>query len=123
MLYHRTALILERQEFSRQALRDIMRQCGIAIVAEARNTDDGLARFERFLPDIVVLDVSAPGTDDAVLLIPRMIKLHPDTHVFATGSMSENERLMEALTRGARDFWIKPFKSRSVRLSLEQHAA
>jgi two-component system, chemotaxis family, chemotaxis protein CheY len=121
MFFNRTAMVCDDHSADREQLREILRFSGCTVIANARNTDDTLARFEKFDPDIVIIDVNLLGTLDALVAIQRMWRLKPETTILATGTASQSASVMEALTMGASDFMLKPFQQRAVRNCLERN--
>jgi two-component system, chemotaxis family, chemotaxis protein CheY len=121
MFFNRTAMLCEDHAADREQLREILRYSGCTVVSEARNTDDALARFEKHEPDLVIIDVNLLGTMDALVVIQRIWRLKPDTTILATGTASQSDAVMEALTMGAADFVLKPFHQRAVRSCLERN--
>lgn len=116
----RTVLLADDQSSVRNELREILRQCHYTIVGEAANTDDALQKFETLRPDAVIMDVTLPGTLDALVAIDRMRRLDASAAILATGSASQNMIVMEALSMGAADFFLKPFKRRAVEDCLQR---
>lgn len=120
MFFHHTVLLADDQSACREELREIVRHFGMSVVAEASNTDDALARFEKLDPDVVVIDVTLLGSMDALVAIKQMRRLNPQAQIYATGAASQASIVMESLTMGAVDFILKPFKLRAVRSALER---
>ena len=121
MFLNRTALVADDQPVLRQELEDMLHHAGMTIVGEASNTDDVLERFDRLRPDVVVIDVTLPGTLDALVAIQRMTRMEPQTTVFATAMASQNRVVMEALTMGAVDFFLKPFQRSTIHSTLQRN--
>lgn len=117
----RSVLLCDDQASCREALRELLYPTGLQVVGEASNTDDALDRFERLMPDLVIMDVSLLGTWDSMVAIRRMVRYHSLTTVLVTGMASQTEQLMEALTMGAADFFFKPFHARSFKDCLERN--
>lgn len=106
---------------ARQTLREIFREGHCTVVGASGDTDELLRSFERHTPDVVVIDVMLTGTLDALLAIDRMRRSRASVTIFATGSTSQNGVLMEALSMGAVDFFLKPFRPQAVRNCLERN--
>ena len=122
MLYiNRQVLIADDQSPPRQELREFLRHTGCAVVAECRSTDDVLMKFESLRPDVVIIDVTLLGTIDALVAIKRMKQADPSCSIFATAPTSQQGLLMEAMTMGAMDFMLKPFRQHSVHACLERN--
>jgi two-component system, chemotaxis family, chemotaxis protein CheY len=120
MLINRTLLIGDDSSTQRMELHEILRHQGMSLVGQASNTDELLMKFEELLPDVVVLDVTLLGSTDALVAIRTMRRRHPPVAIFATGSPSQQSVIMEALSMGAVDFFLKPFRSASIKTSLQQ---
>lgn len=117
----RTVLIADDQSTPRDELREILRRAGYTVVADSRSTDDTLEKFERYQPDAVIIDVALPGTLDALVAIQRMHRANLSVAIFVTGTASQNNILMESLSMGALDFFLKPFQQGSVKLCLQRN--
>lgn len=120
MFFNRTVLLADDQSACREQLREILRHLGVVVAGEASNTDDTLAKFEKFSPDVVIIDVTLPGSLDALVAIKQLGRMNPLVSIFATGTASQNTIVMEALSMGAADFILKPLNHRSVRSALER---
>jgi two-component system chemotaxis response regulator CheY len=121
MFINRSVLLADDQSTVRADLHEILRRTGCTVVAETGNTDDTLDRFDRLRPDIVIIDVTLPGTYDALVTIQRMARMSPASAIFATGMASQSAVVMEALSMGAVDFFLKPFQQGTIRLSLQRN--
>ena len=121
MFVTQTVLLADAHNGSREEMHQILRASGFMVAGIAKNTDDAFAQFERLQPDAVIIDVGLLGTTDPLLTIKQMRRRAPDCAVFAVGAHSQGPLLMEALTMGAADFFMKPFQRRAVRDSLSQN--
>ncbi|MFN3648337.1 MAG: response regulator transcription factor [Armatimonadota bacterium] len=121
MLFHRTFLLLDDHSGSREELRGIIRHAGATILGTAGTTDEALERVAQLRPDAVVIDVNLPGTYDPIVTIQRMRRLVPELTVFCTGSASQSAVMMEALSMGASDFFLKPLQQRTVSDCLQRN--
>lgn len=118
---NRNVLIADDQSPPRHQLRELLRHTDCTIVGECRSTDDALMKFESLQPDVVIIDVTLLGTVDALIAIKRMCQSNPSVTVFATANASQQGVLMEAMTMGAVDFLLKPFKAHTVHAALERN--
>jgi two-component system chemotaxis response regulator CheY len=121
MFSNRTVMLADDQAACREQLREIFRHMGCMVVAESRNTDDALAKFEKYEPEVVIMDVTLLGSLDSLVAIRQMWRKNPQVTILATGSASQSAIVMEALSMGAVDFFLKPFNLRSVRTCLERN--
>jgi DNA-binding response OmpR family regulator len=102
-------LIVDDDAFIRRPLEFILREEGFAPVT-AVNGEDGLAKLEGELPDLIVLDVMMPGMDGftvcrRVRTDPRFASI-PVILLTAKGQESDRERGFAA---GATEFMSKPY--------------
>lgn len=119
--FTRSALICDDQSHIRGELKEVLRLVGYTQVTEASNTDDALARWEKFEPDLGIVDVTLLGSLDALVTVRLMCQKRPQAKVLVTGTASQNALVMEALTMGAADFILKPLNPRAVRACLEHN--
>lgn len=118
---NRNVLIADDQSPPRHQLRELLRHTACNIVGETRSTDETLLKFESLQPDVVIIDVTLLGTVDALIAIKRMYQSNPSVTIFATANASQQALLMEAMTMGAVEFLLKPFKAHSVHAALERN--
>lgn len=106
-------LIVDDNDLMRTLLRGILRGEEYEIVGEAKNGLQAVDAVQRYLPDIVCLDVMMPEMDGIEAL--QVIKeAKPETVVvMITGSPSK-ENVQESIQGGAAGFIIKPFNSAKV---------
>ena len=77
------------------------------IVAEAANSHDAQLQFEKFRPDVAILDFSFPN-GDALQLLQRMKNADADVPVIVLAGQSALESAVRAMQAGAEQFLIKP---------------
>ena len=78
-----------------------------AAVLTARGGQDGLRLFHEQRPDVVILDLSMPGTDGFGVL--RELRRASDAPVLVLGARDSEADLVRALEMGADDYVLKPF--------------
>jgi len=101
-----TVLFVEDEEDLRSALESaIGDEFGKFIVA--RDGDDGLKKFKKYKPDIVITDIMMPVVDG--LAMAKEIKhISKQTPIVILSAFSEKERLLEAIDVGIDKYLIKP---------------
>ncbi|MEZ4473469.1 MAG: sigma-54 dependent transcriptional regulator [bacterium] len=114
-------LVVDDEPAVRYLLRALFEEEGLE-VDEAADGDAGLARAEKGGIDLVITDLRMPGLDglallDALLALPRAPRV-----ILITAHGSERAAV-EAMKRGATDYFAKPFDNdevvRVVRRTLE----
>ncbi len=91
-------------------------------VSYAVNGEDAIEEFNRFRPDIVLLDLCMPGIDGIETC--RRLKKMPGAEdvpiIFISSNTDKNDRV-EALSAGAVDFVSKPFQRAELFARLSIH--
>lgn len=101
-----TILFVEDEEDLRKALEDAIGD-EFAKFIIARDGEDGLKKFKKFKPDIVITDIMMPVVDG--LMMAKEIKsLSRQTPIVILSAFSEKERLLGAIDVGIDKYLIKP---------------
>ncbi len=82
-------------------------------VIEAENGKEGLERFEKEKPDLVLVDLRMPEVDGMAVL-EKVVKDSPDTPIIVVSGTGVIADVIEALQRGAWDYILKPVEDMSV---------
>ena len=78
----------------------------IEVVGAAADGEEAVAMATEHEPDVVLMDLSMPGTD-GVEATRRIISSRPETRVVVFTSFSDRERIIEALDAGAIGYLLK----------------
>ena len=73
----------------------------------AKNGDETIELAERFLPDVIVLDINMPGLDG--IEVCRRIRAWTDIPIIMLSVRGEDKDKVMALNEGADDYVTKPF--------------
>jgi DNA-binding NarL/FixJ family response regulator len=84
----------------------IAQQPGLALVAEAEDGRQALARFREHRPDVVLMDLRMPGMD-GVAAIEAIRAEFPDARILALTTYDGDVDIHRALEAGARGYLIK----------------
>jgi two-component system alkaline phosphatase synthesis response regulator PhoP len=110
-IFMSTVLIIEDEKELANVLKAYLERSGYAVVMAYRG-DEGLERWEKEKPDMVLLDLNLPGIDG--IDIARKIRQEGDTPIImVTARVEEVDRLL-GLELGADDYITKPFSPREV---------
>ncbi len=96
--------------------RAIERTLAATVFTEIQTAADGLhalEEFQRFLPDVVTLDITMPHMD-GIATLEEMLKIKPDTRVMIVSALADDSTAIEALTKGADQFICKPFTNEEL---------
>ncbi|HBT65005.1 MAG TPA: two-component system response regulator [Ruminococcaceae bacterium] len=106
-------LIVDDAAFMRLMLREVLQSADIPVAGEAATGDEGIFKYKSLNPDIVILDLTMPGTDGLNVL--RILKsMNKDARVIICSSMGQKEIVKEAIKLGADAFIVKPFHANKV---------
>lgn len=106
-------LIVDDLPFMRAALRRALDSRDFEIVGEAADGRAGVRRFVALQPDLVIMDIAMPIMD-GLSALSKIVESDPKARVVMCSAMGEDEMIMEAIRRGARDFVVKPFQNERV---------
>lgn len=97
-------LVVDDQPLVRQAVRDILIDGGIDVVAEAANGREAVAAAARELPDVVVMDIRMPELDGIAATAQILATSQPTTRVLILTTFEEDDYVVAALRAGASGF-------------------
>ena len=116
-------LVVDDAMFMRSIIRKILKEDGYTQVWEAQDGEKAMELFREVSPDLVLLDITMPGRSGLEVL-EEMLSLVPNIRVIMCSAVGQEMMIQKALTIGAADFIVKPFKadefSRIVNRCLEQ---
>lgn len=101
-----SVLFVEDERELREALESaISDEFGKFIVG--RDGEDGLKKFKKYKPDIVITDIMMPIMD-GLEMAQEIKKLSRETPIIILSAFSEKERLLKAIDVGIDKYIIKP---------------
>jgi two-component system, NtrC family, nitrogen regulation response regulator NtrX len=116
-----TVLVVDDEKNIRRTLRMVLEPEGYA-VAEAETAEEALKLLEEGPVDLGVFDVRLPGMDGLTLL-SRARELWRDLPVIVISGHAETPDVVEAMRRGALDFFSKPVDRERVLVSVRNALA
>lgn len=100
-------MIVDEHARVRQSLRVFLSTCAdLAVVAEAGSGPEALKRFAEYRPQVVVMDLAAPGMD-APVVTRRMKELDPQSQIIVLASYGDPDAERRALDAGALCYVVK----------------
>jgi DNA-binding NarL/FixJ family response regulator len=100
-------LIVDDHAVVREGLRAFLElQDGLAVVGEAADGDEALARTEELGPDVVLMDLVMPRLDGVGAMRALRARNQP-ARVIVLTSFLDDERLMPAIEAGAAGYLLK----------------
>ncbi|MHC1592791.1 MAG: response regulator transcription factor [Methermicoccaceae archaeon] len=106
--------IVEDMEFSLELLKDMVEEEGnFTVVGTAENGEEAIVKFDKLMPDVVLLDLVLPGVDG--LEVARHIKAKkPDTKIIVVSAVVGEETIQETKNIGVDDYLTKPFTRKTL---------
>ncbi|MCC6148494.1 MAG: response regulator transcription factor [Anaerolineaceae bacterium] len=112
-------LLVDDHEVVRLGLKALLESHSqFEVIAEASTAREALEQMERYLPDIVLMDVRLPGTS-GIEACEEIIKNYPGTRVVMLTSYAEDEILFSAIRAGASGYVLKQIGSDDLIRALE----
>ncbi|EAI0534407.1 TPA: response regulator transcription factor [Campylobacter jejuni] len=99
-------LVVEDEVKTRESMINILNERFSKVIG-AQNGDEGLKKFKKFKPDLVITDIAMPIMDG--LDMAREIKeISDDVPIVVLSAYSEKERLLRSIDIGIDKYLIKP---------------
>ncbi len=105
-------LIVDDALFMRNMLRDIFEDAGWLVV-EVDSGEQAISCYREEQPDLVTMDIVMPGMG-GISALEALLQRNPEARVVVCSALGQKKLIMEAISAGARDFIVKPFKSEQV---------
>ena len=120
ILKNLTVLLVEDDSDSKKIMHDVLSD-NFDKVFTAQNGDEGLKKFKKYNPNMVITDVFMPISDG--LDMTRYIKeISKDTPVIVLSAHSEKETLLKAIDVGVDKYLIKPIMADDLLKTIENVA-
>jgi len=111
-----TVLFVEDEKELRNALGSAIGD-EFAKFIVARDGDDGLKKFKKFKPDIVITDILMP-IRDGLEMAKDIKQISRETPIVVLSAFSEKERLLKAIDVGIDKYLIKPIDPDELMLTI-----
>lgn len=112
-------LIVDDHEVVRLGLKALLEQHpNFEVVAEASNAKEAIDQVERFLPDVVLMDIRLPGAS-GIEACEEITNNYPDIKVIMLTSYAEDEMLFSAIRSGASGYVLKQISAEGLMNAIE----
>ena len=106
-------MIVDDALFMRRVYGQMLARNNIAVVAEASNGFEAIAKYQEARPDVVLMDITMPGMLGLEAL-EEIIKLDPGARVITSSAMGQDVFVRRSISRGAKAFVVKPIIERDL---------
>jgi DNA-binding NarL/FixJ family response regulator len=101
-----SVLIVDDHPLTREALASLLQQHGFDIAGHAEDGSEAVDQARALSPDLVLLDLTMPGTDGLTAL-PRIRDAAPSCEVVVLTASGTEENLLAAIRAGAAGYLLK----------------
>lgn len=112
-------MIVDDSEISRNSIKDILEQEGYQVVGCVKSAQEALKLSFEVYPTLFIIDVIMPqisGLELAESICNNFI----DTKIIMMSSLDTESVCIEAISSGAQDFLVKPFKRADLLKSVDK---
>jgi two-component system chemotaxis response regulator CheY len=106
-------LVVDDALFMRATLKKLLTDAGFQVVGEAENGQIAVQRYQELRPDLVMMDITMPEMDGLAAL-REIKKVDAGARVIMCTALGQESSVRDALSSGAKDYIVKPFKADKV---------
>ncbi len=89
------------------------------IVGEADNGEDALSLCQKLKPDFITMDITMARMNGMECLI-KILECCPEANIIMVSAVGQKKQVFDALSKGAKDFIVKPFDPERVMASVDR---
>lgn len=111
-------MIVDDVSIMRFTIKNHLQRLGHNIVAEAANGDEAIRLYSLFKPDIVTMDITMPavnGVRSGIEALEKIREIDKNAKVIMITSHGEEKLVMEAVTKGAKGYVLKPITEEKLK--------
>ncbi len=101
-------LVVDDAAFMRRVVSDALASGGHDVIGEAANGREAITRFAELRPELTMLDITMPEKD-GLQALAEIMTLDPGARVLMCSALGQENKVIESIKLGARDFVVKPF--------------
>ena len=105
----RTVLIVEDSKTTQIVIKFMLDKHGYEVVAQADNGVDGVEKYKKLKPDIILMDLAMPKKD-GLTAIKEIIEFDNNAKIIAVSALYNPKVREDALKAGAISYIVKPFE-------------
>jgi two-component system, chemotaxis family, chemotaxis protein CheY len=102
-------LVVDDAFFMRAMVKEIFGVSPFVVAGEAEDGEEGVRRYRELRPDLTTLDIVMPKMD-GLSALREIMQFDPQARVVMCSALGQEPLITEAISLGARDFIVKPFR-------------
>ena len=106
-------LLVDDAGFMRMMIKNYLTKAGYTDFVEGEDGQRAVELYQQEKPDLVIMDITMPNLD-GIGALKEIKKIDPGAQVVMCSGMGQDPMVMEAITLGAMDFIVKPFKQERI---------
>lgn len=112
-------LLVDDAAFVRMSLKKILDDMALGFeYIEAGDGEDAIEKYKIYSPDLVIMDITMPKMD-GITAVGRIKEIDDNAKIIMCSSMGYQEKVLDAITAGEKDFIIKPYEAAKVAKSIK----
>ena len=112
-------LLVDDAAFVRMSLKKILDDMALGFeYIEAGDGEDAIEKYKIYSPDLVIMDITMPKMD-GITAVGRIKEIDDNAKIIMCSSMGYQEKVLDAITAGAKDFIIKTYEAGKVAKSIK----
>lgn len=112
-------LLVDDAAFVRMSLKKILDDMALGFeYIEAGDGEDAIEKYKIYSPDLVIMDITMPKMD-GITAVGMIKEIDDNAKIIMCSSMGYQEKVLDAITAGAKDFIIKPYEAAKVAKSVK----
>lgn len=114
-------LVVDDSSTMRRILRMSLARCGYSDVEEAGDGNEGLALCQTKSFDLIMTDWNMPNMDGLQMILQlRAMPAYANVPIVMVTTEGAKDDVIEALTRGATSYIVKPFTPETLKEKLQE---
>lgn len=112
-------LIVDDSSIMRITLKQILESLSHDVVSEATNGKNAVKQYEKYLPELVTMDISMPTPDldsyDGITAVQEIKRINPLAKIIMITSHGDQEKVLKAIEMGASNYILKPLNKQRLK--------
>lgn len=100
-------IVVDDSLILRRNLAKMLSDMGFRVVMDAKDGNEAIAAYERFLPDLVTMDITMPDMD-GIEAVQHIRQKYKDAKIIMVTSHGQESMVMGAIRAGASGYVLKP---------------